>query len=98
MREDVIEFISNFIERYPDELTDTFLNGFCYYFAIILKERFGGSIFYCPDIVHFSTLIDGRLYDITGLVKDDDLVWYEWDEYKFTEEANVVQECCIKKI
>lgn len=98
MKEEVIKFIEFFKRKYPLEITDTFLNGFCYYFAIMLKERFGGCIFYNPDIVHFSVLIDGYLYDITGIINAENATWYEWEGYKQSEDTSVIQDCCINKI
>ena len=40
---DVLDFINGFYEHDRGcVIHDTFMNGYCYYFAIILKERFGG--------------------------------------------------------
>ena len=43
MREEILDFIAHF------QRTDTievFTNGMCYWFAVILLERFGGDILY----------------------------------------------------
>ena len=44
----VISFINKFKFAYKGELEFVFTNGNCYYFAVILKERFGGEIYYLP--------------------------------------------------
>lgn len=44
------------------------LNGNCYYFALILKDRFNGEIYYDVINGHFLTLINNTLYDATGIV------------------------------
>lgn len=75
--------VANFLHRFHDfehDVTYTFIHGCCYWFAIMMHERFPGSrIMLCKDAIHFVTEIDGRLYDITGDVTDK----YEvepWDE------------------
>lgn len=67
--DEVKEFIRRFC-RYEENrvLEQTFTEGMCYYFAIILQERFGGEILYDKVENHFVTLIKGKLYDITGNV------------------------------
>ena len=59
---DVLEFISR---RFPDDCN--WLSGNCYYFAVILKDRFGGEIFYDPVDGHFFLKIDGVNYDYSGI-------------------------------
>lgn len=60
-------FINKFKSLHPTEAEDLFLYGDCYYFAIILKERFPNAIIkYLIIDNHFITEIDGRLYDIRG--------------------------------
>ena len=53
-----------------NSIEDTFLNGFCYYFALMLQCRFGGEILYAPIVGHFVTRIGDRYYDVTGDVTD----------------------------
>lgn len=67
--DDVELFIKKF-KTYDeaDVLETTFLNGFCYYFSIILQERFGGEILYDPEEGHFLLLYKNNLYDIRGCV------------------------------
>lgn len=69
MNKTVDEFIRKF-KSYNKEnvLESTFLNGYCYQFAIILKDRFDGVILYEPIEGHFIIKIDNELYDIRGNV------------------------------
>lgn len=55
------------------------LDGNCYYFALILKDRFNGKIYYDGVNGHFVTKINDKFYDWTGLIEPniDDL--FEWD-------------------
>ena len=38
---------------------ETFTNGYCYWMAVILKERFGGEIMYNAVDNHFGVLLGG---------------------------------------
>lgn len=52
----------------------------CYWFSVILHERFTNSeIYYNPDEVHFATKIQGSLYDISGKMEDEG--YYNFHEY-----------------
>jgi len=67
MSKKVLDFIRQFKSYNKEEvLENTFLKGFCYYFSIILQERFGGEILYEPVEGHFIIKIDDRYYDIRG--------------------------------
>lgn len=61
---DILDFIQQFKEYKSVE--DAFRYGHCYYFALILQQRFGGEIFYDPINGHFLFGVDGEYYDITG--------------------------------
>lgn len=69
MNDDIVGFIERF-KKYDTSnvLETTFLNGYCYYFSIILQERFGGEILYDPVEGHFLLLYKNNLYDIRGNV------------------------------
>lgn len=59
----VLEFISRRFK--PDQ---SWQNGNCYYFSVILKERFPkGKIMYDPVDNHFLFRYRGKLYDSKGL-------------------------------
>jgi len=66
----VLEFIFNFKKRNTESLEDTFMNGYCYYFSVILQERFGGEIVYETIDCHFMLLYRDKLYDIRGDVTE----------------------------
>lgn len=67
MREKILSFIAHF--QRPDTI-EVFTNGMCYWFAVILLERFGGDILYDMEIGHFVCDVGGRLYDVTGDVTE----------------------------
>ena len=86
--------IEEFIKRrFPNDCN--WLNGNCYYFAIILKTRFPeGTIVY--DIIdgHFMLKIGRHLYDYAGKhnVGNRTLIeWDKFDEYDTTIKANIVR-------
>ena len=57
-------------------------SGNCYYFALILKSRFGGTIYYDPIIGHFLCRIGFDYYDWSGKVDISSAKLYTWDQYK----------------
>jgi len=77
------KFIKDFKIFEKDEvLENTFRNGYCYYFSVILNERFGGEIVYETIDCHFLFLYHGRLYDIRGDVTD----LYNFNNISYKEE------------
>lgn len=75
---EVLNFISN---RFPVKCNWT--NGNCYYFALILHDRFPNSAIYY-DVIHghFLTKIGDNYFDWLGVQYpiENDLV--RWDEYQ----------------
>lgn len=80
---DILRFIN---KRFPNDCNWT--SGNCYYFAIILKDRFGGEIYYDPVNGHFFLKIDDTNYDYNGVytpfneyklkdIKLSDPLWYD---------------------
>ncbi len=76
--EKVIDFIDNFstlFGEFQEEEIDTvsavFSRGFCYYFAIILKEAFDGrgEIYMTRDDRHIVWMFDNVAYDINGVYR-----------------------------
>ena len=68
----VLDFISRF-QNYNEngEVTQTFTNGCCFWFAKILTDRFPeGKIVYNPVANHFAAELWARYYDITGEIQD----------------------------
>lgn len=96
---EVEKFIHKFKYLNPPAAEDLFLYGDCYYFAIILKERFKDSITkYLTIDNHFVTEINGKLYDIRGDVTDiiniSQLI--NWDDMKDYDELlykRIIRDC-----
>lgn len=99
---DIHANIEDFIEKFKqfeqnNVLLDTFTGGFCYWFAVILAERFsGGQILYEPVEGHFVTRIASRYYDIRGDVTEQ----YEgkefYDEQTCVETDSILRGCILK--
>lgn len=95
------EFINKF--RTP-ETEKVFTQGGCYWFAHILYTRFSMTlmkpeIWYNEISGHFATMIDGKLYDITGKLKRTDNKWVKWDEYLLKEPSYsevIIRDCILK--
>lgn len=93
--------IENFIQRrFPEN--SHWCDGNCYYFALILKDRFPNSIVYYDVIYgHFITKIDGDFYDWKGknefyANKDNSFFLVEWDkfkEYDDIQEKRIIKYC-----
>lgn len=102
-RIEVLSFINKFKYKYEKEIVDTFMYGYCYWFAHILSFRFKGDIWFNPYIVHFATRIDNTLYDIRGeiILTDNNCEneWISWKDYQFLypEDIETVVSSCIKK-
>lgn len=96
----VEKFISNFKKGFDEKyLEEVFTNGNCYHFALILKSMYGGKILYDPHMSHFLIKIDGKYYDITGVIKEP-LDTYNWEELKNfdREEYEMVKATCVYKL
>lgn len=93
---EILKFIEKFKFKYKEELVEVFTTGNCYYFAIILKERFNGEIYYMPIINHFICKIENKYYDITGEVNPSEHP-YKWSEYKLEDKkhTNSITKYCI---
>lgn len=100
---DILQFIDKFKEYEKNNvLVKTFTEGFCYYFALILKERFPqGRIMYHSVINHFVFELNNKLYDITGnyTEKANNQQLFPWEEYQKIEplESQRIIRDCIKK-
>lgn len=100
-QDDILNFIYNFKHRVnkEKELEDVFLNGNCYYFAIILKHRFPNMhIVYSQIDNHFMCLYDNRIYDIRGDITNNVMVCdlFSWEDYMYYDKLDygrVVKYC-----
>ena len=71
--EKIIEFIAKF--RYMQSKKESvealeyqYLHGYCYYFARMLQDAFGGDLYIVLDKCHIVWSLDGKyFYDITGI-------------------------------
>ena len=64
MNTSVVDFIKR---RFPLTSTSNWINKNCFYFAMILKERFNGIIIYETYSNRFMVMINGYLYDANGV-------------------------------
>ena len=77
IREDVLNFIWNFSNSVNKEnsttiISELFSNGYCYYFALILRDAFGGEIMWLNNKGHI-VWVDRKTmipYDINGVYID----------------------------
>ena len=95
------DFIADFKAMHPIEIEDTFLHGYCYWFAKILEERFEGTIYYLPIDNHFITRIGKEYYDIRGKLNAEQInPCCPWSEYEHTDSLEVkkiYRDCIYKK-
>lgn len=92
MGDRVLEFIKR---RFPND--SNWLNGNCYYFALILVDRFYGDVYYDLIAGHFVAKIDGAFYDYSGKYMPSEAIVY-WNDYQENDytHANRIYEACVK--
>ena len=97
--EEVVKFIENFKKLHKKELEEVFTCGNCYWFALILKERFHGTLYYLPVENHFLCRIYKKFYDIKGLyvlttAQRKNIKWWEGvkKEDRFVYDS-IVRDC-----
>lgn len=86
-----------------------YLEGFCYYFAAMLRERFSmdhdvdgrpfrTELWYNPVQNHFACFINGALFDASGAVVSTN-EWLQWDVYREVEplDSSRTVRYCIQK-
>ena len=89
--DEVLEFIKR---RFPKEANWVSEN--CYYFAVILNNRFNGTIYYDVIYGHFVTRIGDSYFDNNGKVDLTDRVLVEWekfDEYDSLQKQRIIRDC-----
>lgn len=67
--ENILRFIKKFSD-FGNQVLECFTKGNCFWFAMVLAIEFAGEIYYDPIVGHFATMINGVMYDITGVVEN----------------------------
>ena len=96
----VNRFIRDFKCYDTGQVTRTFTNGYCYWFAHILHTRFPDSeIVYYAVGCHFACKIVNRIFDITGDITSQKHFFESWEEYQKIEplESQRIVQYCIDK-
>lgn len=96
--DEVEEFIRR---RFPDDCR--WLTGNCYYFAVILKDRFPeGEIYYDVIDGHFLFKLGIGFYDYEGHAyydayptNKDFVPWDKFDEYDPIQKEVIVRDCIM---
>ena len=81
----VEEFINDMKGKHAEAMEDVFGHGYCYWFAVILCERFDGEMFYLEVDNHWIVRIKGKFYDITGEVSGEGAE--RWSEFVLRDPA-----------
>ena len=95
MQDEVIEFINR---RFPKDCD--WRNGNCYYFALILKDRFPESrIVYDVIYGHFFVEYKGKYYDHSGEIAHLGgayaVYWDEFDKYDPLVKQRIIRDCIM---
>lgn len=88
---EVLEFIKR---RFPHECN--WSSGNCYYFAIILKDRFPeGTIYYDVINGHFVFEYLNKYYDWAGEINPDGHLvdWENFDKYDKLQKSRIIRDC-----
>lgn len=92
--------IEDFIQRrFP--IDNNWLNGNCYFFAVILRAAFGGKIIYNPIDGHFLLYVDGGYYDWSGLrtySQSEINTFVDWENYHLKDISHwhhIVRDCIL---
>lgn len=82
MSKRVLDFIKSFT-YFGEAVSECFLCGNCYWFAVILCNRFSTECrcYITYDVIanHFGCNIDGKVYDISGEVTKT----YKWEKWEW---------------
>lgn len=91
--DEVLEFIHR---RFKNDCN--WVTGNCYYFAVILKDRFPeGKIYYDVINGHFVFEYNNQLYDWNGKVNHVRYLveWDKFDEYDSLQKQIIVRDCIM---
>lgn len=91
---EVLEFIQR---RFKKDCN--WVDGNCYYFAIILKDRFpDGKIFYDVIRGHFVFKYQDKMYDWNGIYNFKEGFFVDWenfDEYDSVLKKRIIRDCVL---
>lgn len=93
MNNEVLEFIQR---RFKKNCNWT--DGNCYYFAIILKDRFPeGEVFYDVLYGHFVFKYLNKYYDWSGIVNSFGYLvcWDTFDDYDSLLKQRIIRDCIM---
>lgn len=93
MNDKVLDFIRR---RFKSDCK--WLDGNCYYFSIILKDRFPeGKIFYDVIDGHFVFFYQGEFYDWNGIVYSNNFMvnWDDFDKYDSLLKQRIIRDCVL---
>ena len=93
MKNEVLEFIQR---RFKKDCN--WIDGNCYYFAVILKDRFPeGEILYDVIYGHFVFQYDNKYYDWTGIHNPKGILvdWENFDEYDYLLKKRIIRDCVL---
>ena len=97
MKKEILKFIKQFQNQGTIE---TFTEGCCYWFAVILRLRFtvfNPIIMYNPIDNHFATKIGRTLYDITGKIDSKEFEpWDEFEQEDYLLTQRIIKDCILK--
>ncbi len=88
---EVLEFIHR---RFPIDCN--WLNGNCFFFAVILKNRFPqGTIYYDVINGHFIFKYEDNYYDWTGIIYSDGYLveWDNFNDYDSLQKQRIINDC-----
>lgn len=91
MHEEILDFINR---RFKENRH--WLDGNCYYFALILKDRFpNGSIWYDVTYGHFMYRANGRFYDWSGEIEPKGKIvpWKIFHLYDKVQYEVIMRDC-----
>ena len=88
--------VLDFIKR-RFQIDSHFLDGNCYYFAVILKSRFPkGDIYYDVIDGHFIFKINNKFYDFTGEINVSSPVkWSDFNDYDSLQKLRIIRDCIL---
>ena len=105
---EVIEFIYDFKKSNIPVITDLFTQGYCYYFALMLSDRFGGEIMISEKENHFCCQIKvsvanyeiSECFDINGIIANnrDFVPFSEYEKIDLLRYQRLIRDCVRKSV